>query len=99
MLRYEYKPGIPLRDCSLFGPRPDSQDSCIWNSKWKIPKDISKVLNIELGKPGCDNKIIYLLNILGFACFNEPVLIRSYHPHNSIIRNYKLHEEILFHPY
>ena len=50
LLRYEYKPGIPLKNCSLFGPRPDSQDSWIWHSKWKIPKDISKVLNIELGK-------------------------------------------------
>ena len=89
LLRYEYNPGTSLKDCSLFGPRPDSQDSWIWHSKWKIPKEMSKVLNIELGKSGCDNKIIYLLNILGFACFNEPVLIKSYHHHNSIIRNYK----------
>jgi len=98
LLRYEYKPGTSLKNCKLFGPRPDSQDSWIWHSKWKIPKDISKVLNIELGKPGCDNKIIYLLNILGFACFNEPVLIKSYHHHNTIIRDYK-HSDRVSKPY
>lgn len=98
LLRYEYKPGTSLKNCKLFGPRPDSQDSWIWHSKWKIPKDISKVLNIELGKAGCDNKIIYLLNILGFACFNEPVLIKSYHHHNTIIRDYK-HSDRVSKPY
>lgn len=98
LLRYEYKPGTSLKNCKLFGPRPDSQDSWIWHSKWKIPKDISKVLNMELGKAGCDNKIIYLLNILGFACFNEPVLIKSYHHHNTILRDYK-HSDRVSKPY
>jgi hypothetical protein len=88
LLRYEYKRGEALKKSALFGPRPDSQDTWIWHSKWKIPENSIKILNIELGRPGCDNKIIYILNILGFACFNEPVLIKSYHHHTTNIRNY-----------
>ena len=33
-LRHEFS-SIELKDCKLFGPRLDSQDTWIWNSKWK----------------------------------------------------------------
>jgi len=88
LLRYEYETGIALKNCKLFGPRPDSQDTWIWHTKWTISSKILKLLNMQMGIPGCDNKIIYLLNIIGFACYNEPQLIKTYHNHKTCIRNY-----------
>jgi len=44
--------------------------------------------NFMLGKPGCDNKILFFLNILGFKIINYPDLIKTYHYHTSQIRNY-----------
>ena len=89
LLRYEFNGKTDLKNCKLFGPRPDSQDSWIWHSKWKIPNNTRNIFNINLGKPGCDNKLIYLLSIAGFSCYNEPLLIHSYHYHPSQIRGYK----------
>jgi len=87
LLRYEYKEGTSLKNCKLFGPRPDSQDSWIWHNKWKFSSKFLNILNFKLGTPGCDNKFIYCLNILGFACYNEPSLIKTYHHHSSLLRN------------
>ena len=84
-LRHEFS-SIELKDCKLFGPRLDSQDTWIWNSKWKIPNNILKLFNLEMGIPGCDNKMIYLLAISGFNCHNEPEWIKCYHNHNSNLR-------------
>lgn len=86
-LRHEYS-SIELKDCKLFGPRCESQDAWIWSSKWKIPDNLLKLFNIELGLPGCDNKIVYLLTISGFICHNEPEWIKCYHNHNTDIRGY-----------
>jgi hypothetical protein len=41
-----------------------------------------------MGKPGCDNKLIYLFSILGYMCYNEPNIVKTYHYHNVQIRNY-----------
>tara|TARA_Y100000768_G_scaffold387620_1_gene379524 strand:+ start:715 stop:2541 length:1827 start_codon:yes stop_codon:yes gene_type:complete len=88
LLRHEFENNL-LKDCKLFGPRAESQDCWIWNSKWKIPDNLLKIFDIELGMPGCDNKIVYLLLISGFTCHNEPHWIKCYHNHKTIIRNYK----------
>ena len=88
LLRYEFDGKTELKKCRLFGPRPDSQDSWIWHSKWKLPNNIRNIFDINLGKPGCDNKILYLLSIVGFSCYNEPLWIHSYHFHPSQIRGY-----------
>ena len=88
LLRYEYNGRTDLKKCPLFGPRPDSQDSWIWHSKWKLPNNTRNIFNINLGKPGCDNKLIYLLSVAGFSCYNEPLWIHSYHYHPSQIRGY-----------
>ena len=100
LLRYEFDGKTKLKDCSLFGPRPDSQDSWIWHSKWKLPTNTRNIFNINLGKPGCDNKLIYLLSIAGFACYNEPLWIHSYHYHPSQIRGYlPQSSDIILKPY
>ena len=83
LLRYEYRKEFDLKMCALYGEgvRADSQDTWIWHSNWKLHDKELKLLNIEFGIPGCDNKLIYIFNILGFSCYNEPELIKSYHYH------------------
>ncbi len=74
---------------NLFGPRPDSQDTWIFHTNFlPINKEIVKC-NFELGMPGCDNSIAYLLNSFGYKIYNEPYIIKTYHYHTTNIRNYK----------
>jgi hypothetical protein len=96
LLRYEYnKDG----NSKLLGPCADSQDTWIFHSNFI--KDIikyNKLFKFTLGKLGCDNKIAYLFNILGFNIINDPKLIKTYHYHSTQIRNYSLTERLHF-PY
>ena len=87
-LRFEYESGMELDKCALFGPVPNSQDAWIWHSNAETTPKQRKILDIKLGTPGCDNKVIYLFNLLGFACYNEPYLMKAYHYHESQIRKY-----------
>jgi hypothetical protein len=87
-LRFEYDGNTDLHKCRIFGPRPDSQDTWIWHSNMKTTKTQRKILDIPLGTQGCDNKMVYLFNLLGFICHNEPHLIKTYHYHKSDIRSY-----------
>lgn len=85
-LRYEFKDRYePVR---IFGPRYDSQDTWIIHSNHSILLEQCKVFNFCFGVPGCDNKLIYLFKILGYTLYNDPLFIRTYHNHNSQIRNY-----------
>ena len=90
-LRYNLVNNIPV----IFGPRPDSQDVWIYHSNFN--KDLYKyyrVFNIQLGKPGCDNKIAYLFNILAYKIINYPELIKTIHVHSTEIRNYSRNDVI-----
>jgi hypothetical protein len=87
LLRYELNP-TNMKMSRIFGPRFDSQDTWIIHSNFNIPPEQQKVFNFEFGIPGCDNKICYLANILGFEIYNDPQLIKTYHFHFSNIRNY-----------
>jgi hypothetical protein len=85
-LRFEYN-----GDCAtspIFGPRVDSQDTWMFHTNEFITEDQETVFNFELGTPGCDNKMIYLLKILGFTVINDPMKIKTYHNHKSPLRNY-----------
>ena len=87
LLRYEYDPG-ELSESKIFGPRFDSQDTWIIHSNFNVKLDEQKIFNFEFGKPGCDNKIIYLMNILGYEVINDPGFIKTYHVHSSEQRDY-----------
>ena len=63
--------------------RPDSQDTWIIKG---IAENISA--NFLLGTPGSDNKMAYEFNKAGYAVSNPSKSIKSYHVHNSNIRNY-----------
>ena len=97
LLRFEYN-NITKKSL-LFGPTSISQDTWIFHSNFV--KDITKynkIFKFELGMPGCDNKILYLLNILGFKIINDPILIKTYHFHTTQIRNYN-HNNLVPKPY
>lgn len=89
LLRYEYNI-VDIRQSKLFGPRFDSQDTWIIHSAQNVPIEQQKVFDFEFGKPGCDNKLIYLMNILGYEVINDPLTIKTYHYHTSQVRNYTI---------
>jgi hypothetical protein len=96
LLRYEYAHN--LQKSTLFGPRFDSQDTWIIHSNHTIKPDEQKIFNFEFGKPGCDNKVVYLFKILGYEVLNDPGLIRTYHIHHSRERNYS-NNDLINQPY
>lgn len=88
LLRFEYDGKGNPGASRLFGPRMDSQDTWIIHSNFNVVAKQQKAFSFEFGKPGCDNKIVYIFNILGYEIFNDPLLIQSYHYHVTQIRDY-----------
>jgi len=88
LLRYEYN----ISGSHLFGPRSDSQDTWIIHSNFAV-KD--SAFNFQFGMPGCDNKMIYLLNVLGFNISNDPFFIKTYHYHTSNDRTYTIKDRVM----
>ena len=72
---------------------PWSQDSWIFHSRW-IPR-VVKGSDFPLGKAGCDNRIAYLLVQEGFALYNEPWRIMTFHIHASGVRTYTQADKVL----
>ena len=87
LLRFEYNTSDPKKS-PIFGPRFDSQDTWIFHSNFPIFLKEGKPFNFEFGRPGCDNKLIYLLQILGYEILNDPLFIKTYHVHKSQTRDY-----------
>ena len=88
LLRTEYNPLKPITQSVLYGPRIDSQDTWIFHSSFPIAREQLPVFEFEFGKPGCDNKLVYLMKVLGFNVINDPFFIKTYHHHTSNVRNY-----------
>jgi len=65
-----------------------SQDAWIYHSIFNVKKEFRSKFQIYLGNPGCDNKLVYLYNNLGFKTYNEPKLIKIYHNHKTEQRAY-----------
>lgn len=99
LLRYECLDINNYQDSVLFGPREDSQDTWIIHSNFAIQNKELKVFQFQFGKPGCDNKIIYLMKILGYSILNDPLLIKTYHLHNIQIRDYNNTTDRVMEPY
>ena len=60
---------------------PASNDTWIIHSNNNLTDKEIKLFNFELGKQGCDNKIIYLFKLLGYDIYNDVEFIRTYHHH------------------
>jgi len=88
LLRYEFNKNAGTDKSPIFGPRFDSQDTWILHSNYAVRMSQEKIFNFEFGKPGCDNKMVYLLRILGYGVINDPNIIKSFHFHRSIMRDY-----------
>lgn len=87
LLRFEFNEK-KLRDCKIFGPRNDSQDTWIFHSSF-LPSDTQMLsCNFLLGVPGCDNSIAYLFHKFGYKVYNEPCIIKTYHYHIDQTRSY-----------
>ena len=90
LLRYEYNDGEPYLFCrpNKTTGREDSQDTWIVHSNHTFTKKQLNILKIQLGVPGCDNKITYLFKMLGYEIYNDPSYIKTYHCHANTSRNY-----------
>lgn len=93
LLRYEYDPTNIVKS-KIFGPRHDSQDTWILHSNFNIRAEHRKVFAFEFGKPGCDNKITYLMAILGYEVVNDPTFIKTYHVHSNQTREYTIMDRV-----
>lgn len=69
----------------------DSQDSWIFFGK------INQKLNMPylLGTPGCDNKLAFLLDQIGYKVINPSLTIKTYHLHSSPLRFFDESKRIL----
>ncbi len=76
-------------DVKLFGPRADSQDTWIFlsNSIKRRTWDYSK-FNFQLGQAGCDNAFAGHILRQKFVISNPALSFKTYHIHNTNIRNY-----------
>jgi hypothetical protein len=95
--------GLSRYDYSIFDEpklfkRYDSQDTWILHSNFNIQENQYKAFDFNFGMPGCDNKILYLMKILGYSIINDPLLIKTYHYHESEVRNYN-RKDLIQNPY
>ena len=73
----------------IFGPRADSQDTWMFLSNsiqshtWKFD-----IFNFQLGQAGCDNAFAGHILRNKFVIANPALTLKSYHLHNTNIRNY-----------
>ena len=94
LLRYDDDGRGPER-ATLFGPRADAQDSWMLLSnsirmrKWDYAR-----FDFQLGQPGCDNAFAGLMLRQHFLLSNPALTFKTYHLHNSNIRNYTTKDTI-----
>ncbi len=96
-LRFEFAPTQKfLQQSKLYGEWISySQDTWAYHTNFQPSSEIvSKIFDIPFGKPGCDNKLIYLMRILGYNIINNPYLIKTYHHHSSQTRNYDVSDTL-----
>lgn len=88
LLRWDVPP-VKENEAILFGPRADSQDTWIFLSnsiktrKWDYNK-----FNFQLGQPGCDNAFAGHILRQRFLISNPAMSFKTFHLHNTNIRNY-----------
>lgn len=86
LLRYEDDGSSP--EPKLFGPRPDSQDTWIFNSHSLDFEPSESELGFPFGISGCDNAISLEMFKRRFIVANPCLTIKTYHIHASNIRTY-----------
>jgi hypothetical protein len=87
LTRYEYTDPTLCKN-KLYHNILSSQDTWAIHSKFNVNKKYRNSFDFYFGKPGCDNKILYLMKILGYNIINVPLTIKTYHVHSSNKRTY-----------
>ena len=91
LLRWDIKNG----EEELFGPRADSQDSWIFLSSSVQSKTWPyATFDFPLGKPGCDNAFAAHMLRQRFVLCNPSLTLKTYHLHESGIRNHNKRDAI-----
>ena len=78
----------------IFGPRFDSQDTWVLHTNYMLNATSDSLFSFEFGKPGCDNKLIYAMSILGYKIINDPKQMVTVHVHASKQRSYKMSDAL-----
>ena len=97
LLRYDYN--VKNRLYKIFGPRFDSQDTWIIHSNQNVGEKFRKAFDFQFGMPACDNKVFYLMKILGYKVYNTPLVVKIYHVHDSEVRDQNFKTDILHKPF
>jgi len=83
-------------ETTIFGPRPDSQDT------WILGRDTFSLdqtpFQFQYGVPGCDNIVSFELMKQKYLIVNPAYTIKTYHNHASSIRSYHARDDILYNP-
>jgi hypothetical protein len=89
LLRYEAAEDIPDDKHTIFGPRPDSQDTwVIFSDSVKARTWDFSALDFPFGKAGCDNAINIEMMRQKFMIVNPSLTIKTHHVHTSQVRTY-----------
>ena len=89
-----------LETCKLFkysdtnAPRPDSQDVWIYHTNNTPSTEIIRQTDFHFGKPGCDNRLVFILTKNKYVCYNVPWNVKTYHNHKTQLRNYSIKDLI-----
>lgn len=90
LLRHDFLRG----KIRIFGPRFDSQDTWILHTNYMLNATSDSLFSFEFGKPGCDNKLVYAMSILGYKIINDPNKMVTVHMHASKQRSYKMSDAL-----
>jgi hypothetical protein len=94
ILRHEFD-GVSTASSPIFGPRFDSQDAWVFHTSAFVSEPQERALTaVRFGQPGCDNKLAYLLKIMGFDLVNEPGFVRAFHHHKTQVRDYSAKDAV-----
>jgi hypothetical protein len=77
--------------------RPDTADVWCWRGRMRT----LEYADFHLGKRGCDNRIAHEFKKAGYEVKNPSKTIKTYHLHNTGVRNYSMRgsEDLIPQPY
>jgi len=95
LLRWDVTETGKTEDATIFGPRADSQDAWIFLSNTIQSRSWRKeTYNFQLGQPGCDNAFAGHILRQGIVLCNPALTFKSFHLHQSNVRNYSKQDYI-----
>jgi hypothetical protein len=91
LLRYDVPDSGNVREAQIFGPRADSQDTWVVRAAdvKKRGADAWRNFDFTFGRMGCDNAVAVEVLRQKFTVVNPAYSLRTWHYHNSGIRNYR----------